>query len=403
MIPTQLQIRNFMCYREPVDLDFRGLRLACLSGDNGAGKSALLDAITWALWGKARVNRDEDLLALGASDMEVIFGFLLDGQEYRVIRRRAQHGTGKLTLELNARDGEHWRVLSGSSVRETQAAITRLLCMDYDTFVNSAFILQGRADEFTTKTPAERKQVLADILRLDDYDRFAERAKDQAKTCQREIDQIDSNLAQIDERLAEMPRHEADVRELGQQRIALSDELDSATEHLQLARERVQTLELVAAQHVQLSKELSDIADELSRLAAERDALTRTIAGHLEVLRQREDIESRHAELKRLRGALDAFASRAAERERLTEERRRLERIIHGAEAEARAAVPTRGMSMAQVEARFGAPAEKFAAVGQPPITRWRASDGAERQPAIRGFAYTPGGPGPLVPDTPES
>jgi len=39
--------------------------------------------------------------------------------------------------------------------------------------------------------------------------------------------------------------------------------------------------------------------------------------------------------------------------------------------AEAAAALPTRGMSMAQVEARFGAPAEKYAAVGQPPITRW--------------------------------
>jgi len=39
--------------------------------------------------------------------------------------------------------------------------------------------------------------------------------------------------------------------------------------------------------------------------------------------------------------------------------------------ADTRAALPTRGMSMAQVESRFGAPAEKFAAVGQPPITRW--------------------------------
>jgi len=39
--------------------------------------------------------------------------------------------------------------------------------------------------------------------------------------------------------------------------------------------------------------------------------------------------------------------------------------------AEARADMPTRGTSMAQVEARFGAPAERYAAVGQPPITRW--------------------------------
>jgi len=39
--------------------------------------------------------------------------------------------------------------------------------------------------------------------------------------------------------------------------------------------------------------------------------------------------------------------------------------------AEARAELPTRGMTMAQVEARFGAPTQRYDAVGQPPITRW--------------------------------
>ena len=40
-------------------------------------------------------------------------------------------------------------------------------------------------------------------------------------------------------------------------------------------------------------------------------------------------------------------------------------------QTQARAATPSRGTSMAQVEQRFGAPTERFAAVGQPPITRW--------------------------------
>ncbi len=53
MIPIKLSVRNFMCYRgEGVALDLSGVQLACLSGENGSGKSALLGAITWALWGK---------------------------------------------------------------------------------------------------------------------------------------------------------------------------------------------------------------------------------------------------------------------------------------------------------------------------------------------------------------
>ncbi len=66
MIPIRLKLRNFMCYRDDVPpLSFAGIHTACISGDNGNGKSALVDAMTWALWGKARAKSDDDLVHLG--------------------------------------------------------------------------------------------------------------------------------------------------------------------------------------------------------------------------------------------------------------------------------------------------------------------------------------------------
>ena len=63
MVPLKLTLKNFLCYRGDVPpLDFSGIHLACLSGQNGHGKSALLDAITWALWGKARARDDSTVL-----------------------------------------------------------------------------------------------------------------------------------------------------------------------------------------------------------------------------------------------------------------------------------------------------------------------------------------------------
>ena len=51
----ELKLRNFMCYRDDAEvLDLTGVHLACLSGETGAGKSALLEAITWVRWGRAR-------------------------------------------------------------------------------------------------------------------------------------------------------------------------------------------------------------------------------------------------------------------------------------------------------------------------------------------------------------
>ena len=79
MIPVSLSLRNFLSYGEDVPvLDFSPLHVACISGRNGHGKSALIDAITWALWGEARKpdasrKPDEGLLRTGAPEMKVVF------------------------------------------------------------------------------------------------------------------------------------------------------------------------------------------------------------------------------------------------------------------------------------------------------------------------------------------
>ncbi|MBA7588863.1 hypothetical protein ES708_30933 [subsurface metagenome] len=55
MIPVKLDLKNFLSYGEEVPpLDFTQFHVACLSGANGQGKSALLDALTWSIWGEGR-------------------------------------------------------------------------------------------------------------------------------------------------------------------------------------------------------------------------------------------------------------------------------------------------------------------------------------------------------------
>ncbi|MCD6289332.1 MAG: AAA family ATPase [Anaerolineae bacterium] len=104
MIPLKLRLRNFMCYRENASpLDFKGIHVACLAGDNGHGKSALLDAMTWALWGKSRARNDDSLIYLNANEMEVEFEFALEDNRYRVIRKRRRgkgRRSGQTVLEL---------------------------------------------------------------------------------------------------------------------------------------------------------------------------------------------------------------------------------------------------------------------------------------------------------------
>ncbi len=103
MIPRRLSLCNFMSYGEgPNVLDFSGWHIACMSGNNGHGKSAIFDAMTWALWGRCRARREDDVVRQGATNAEVEFEFAVGQGIYRVVRKRAlRRSMGQTTLELH--------------------------------------------------------------------------------------------------------------------------------------------------------------------------------------------------------------------------------------------------------------------------------------------------------------
>jgi len=208
MIPLKLTRSNFLCYRENVaPLDFTGVHVACICGANGHGKSALLDSITWALWGKARGKVQDEMISYGADECRVELDFASRDQNYRVIRSHGRGGRrsrgGASDLQLMVLENDTARPLTGDMIRETQARIDQTVGMDYDTFINSAFLVQGRADEFATKTPSERKAVLSKILGLETYDRLQVRARERSSWT--------DNTAKIAEGTVDRLRHELEL------------------------------------------------------------------------------------------------------------------------------------------------------------------------------------------------
>ena len=207
MIPIRLSVKNFLSYQEdaPV-LDLSGIHLACLCGPNGNGKSALLDAMTWALWGIARGRRQEDLVHFGRRDMQVELVAKSEHQQYRIIRRYLKNRTssGVTDLQLQILSGDEYKSISGSTIAETQQSITNVFGMDYRTFANSVYLVQGKSDNFTISTPIERKEVLGKILNLTYYDMLVERSKDKARLSGFERDATYRQLESIETRLQEL-------------------------------------------------------------------------------------------------------------------------------------------------------------------------------------------------------
>ena len=301
-----------MCYRDNVpELDLQSVHVACLCGDNGHGKSALLDSITWALWGKSRARTHDELVHQGLTDMAVDLEFSAGSQRYRVSRRYARRGSqGHTVLEFQVSSGNGFTPVTLNSVRETEEHIRSTIHMDYDTFVNTAFLLQGKADMFTASTPAKRKEVLAEVLDLAYYETLEERARQRSREIQGRVDRADTG---VDIRAAEVARrdeHERDLADVS----ARMEGLKTRSEDAQTRHRRLE--EVVTALRARAA-ELQDLERRISNAEADMAEIARRIPDTRKRVADAEALIGREAEVRQ---GFDNLAAARREVERLRDD-----------------------------------------------------------------------------------
>ncbi len=335
MIPLSLRLRNFMSYGEHVPpLDFTPITTACLMGDNGHGKSALLDAITWALWGQTRAKSLDDIVRLGQDECEVEFVFDLEGDRYRVLRKRSlRTRSGLSALELHGFDPatRSYRALSGNSIRETEAKIAQILHMNYDTFVNSVFILQGRADEFTTRRPGERKRILSEILGLSVFDELQSRARIHHGSLDQEAKSIAERLHELQQQVSRKAELAATADAHREMLTSLQAELQKAQENLTRLQQRQNALELQQQRLQDVSRRLQQLRQEQHDLAPQLLLHRQHLAAYEALLQQEQAIAAAYQTLQQLRDQERTYGQQADEYAALNEERTTLQHAVASA------------------------------------------------------------------------
>ncbi|MBM3925564.1 MAG: SMC family ATPase [SAR202 cluster bacterium] len=313
MIPTKLTLENFLSYKGPQPpLDFTGIHVACLSGANGHGKSALLDAVTWALWGEARSKFDDYLIHFGQDHMSVELEFQARGGGYKVIRRRsrtARRGSGKSDLQLQISAGDAFTPITGDSIAQTQAKIEQLIGMDYKTFINSSFLIQGRADEFTNKPPGERKEVLAKVLGLDRFDEMQERSRQRAQEHDRQAAEIEAALAYLTQEAAHKDEYQQSLAVVNADLQTLASAIDAATLEADALRREVMDLEQKARQAQDLEARLPGLQSELQHFLAEIRQQEARISGYRALVTNQDTIQAGFAEYQSLLKQYEAMDS----------------------------------------------------------------------------------------------
>jgi len=358
MIPSKLKMRNFMPYRGDMQpFSFDGIHTACICGDNGNGKSALIDAITWALWGKSRSKGDDDLIHLGEKDMEVEFDFFAGEQLYRIIRKhsrpKSRKASGQSSLDLFIADNGSFNVITGDTISKTQQKLISLLNMDYDTFTNSAFLRQGHADEFSKQPPAKRKEVLANILGLSLYDRLEERARELSRQQNLEKTQLENAIHEIEQELARKQELESSLDEAQSELSLLETDIKEKQSILNRLRRERDSLASKRQQLIQLEEHTAKTEGDLKYWHSRIEQRQQNIQEYQELIAQRQPIEEGYKQFVQAKKLNDEMNYNLQLLSKIKDRKNKLERIIHQAQAELLSGHAVAQSKISQLETNF--------------------------------------------------
>ncbi len=272
MIPRTVQLKNFLSYGpEPQTIDFTPYNLICLSGKNGHGKSALLDAITWAIWGQARKTSgnskaDQGLLHLGQKHMFVILEFEVSGQLYRIRREFVQTNSKPFaSLDFGIMQSDQKiAALTDKTIKATQEKIEKTIGITYESFINSAFLRQGQSNEFSKKSPKERKEILAEILQLQQFEEQKKIALLHAKKLQQEHKTLCSIQLRIETELEQLTNIDQiyqtilkNLNDFDQQKKDLFAQKQNIEESKNRIFQQLNELEFINKQRLEIEQQLA--------------------------------------------------------------------------------------------------------------------------------------------------
>src|SRR3954451_13116727 len=178
MRPLQLRMTGLRSYRNETTVDFSDLNLLAIIGATGSGKSSLLEAITYALYGTATWGgrNVKSLIADGALRMSVSLSFEADGERWLITRSNPSANYPPGSQELSCLTDPGYPKIDGST--EIKTRVKELIGLDYEGFKSCVLLPQGRFDQLLKSTAADRVGILKGILGLEALNEMAARAKE---------------------------------------------------------------------------------------------------------------------------------------------------------------------------------------------------------------------------------
>jgi DNA repair protein SbcC/Rad50 len=315
MRPRSLHLRGFTAFRsmeEPVS--FLDADLFALTGPTGSGKTSLLDAMCFALYGRVPrldARAVEPVISLGAQEARIGFEFSVGDRIFTAARVVRRTKTGATTPEARLEERiDEVNEVRASGADEVNESVTALLGLSFDQFTKAVLLPQGAFATFLHDTPAKRQDLLRTLLDLGLYERMRELAQLRKARAEGEAEALDRDVARLTD-ATEEAQVQAELRLTTVTRLLESvREAQPEVEALSTALSEIDTgvvslgSTLTALESVVVPEDVAGIARSMD------EAMAALVQADAVVARAGEAVETAEKELVTLPGLQDLVTAR---------------------------------------------------------------------------------------------
>lgn len=224
MLPLNLVLKNFLSH-DHSEIDFSKFDSALIVGvkdgnadqSNGAGKSALFEAIMWALFGKSRHKKTDGVVKTDKRRCTVAFTFSVDNETFRVTRKRDKV-LQESDVVLERLRGSSFESISCDTNTATNNKITKIININSDVFLNSIYFKQNDISMFAEASPAKRKDIVKSLLKMDRWDAYQKNASKKASNLKSIISEKESRVVDLKSILNQIEECKAEISKLNSDR-----------------------------------------------------------------------------------------------------------------------------------------------------------------------------------------
>ncbi|EDP74227.1 AAA family ATPase [Hydrogenivirga sp. 128-5-R1-1] len=326
MILKSLYLENFLAHEE-TKLNFAENGITVLIGDNGAGKSSILEAIQFALYGSSSKGNISQLVKWGRKKAKIELEFIKNGSEYKIEREIVLTGKShSQTAVVYKKEKGNYRLYYQKNINKELPKITGIT---QKTFLNSILVKQGEIEGLLELTPKKRAQVFEELLEMSLYQLLSEKYGEKRRQIEKEINAVQSSLPdekEIKEKLSQLKEEknslEGKIKKLKSQQKELEEKLKEEKNKLNsYQKEKEENLKkLTKIKTLEekinfINKEIAEKQQKLKEIE-EKEKLLPELEKKYNLLKEKENLLKQLLEAKSLQERLSNLLEKEKEHEK---------------------------------------------------------------------------------------